>query len=244
MSVYRHYERIAAGYDGLWTYSAEFVDGFAGAVVEALALTRDDAFVDLGAGTGLYAKAIAARVGFTDGILCVDPVWPLLSQAESPGIRVAAMDAAEFSVSDLPATKILIKEAIHHVESPERVLAALATKLPAGGRILVAMLPRTIEYPLFRQAVDDFEQRQPSPESVAAPLRSAGLEVVVDFPSFPVEVERDRYLSMVKARYMSLLSLYDDTRLAAGIDEIAAAHPEPVFRFTDRFVFVVGSKPA
>jgi ubiquinone/menaquinone biosynthesis C-methylase UbiE len=244
MSVYRHYEQIASSYDDLWTYSGAFVDEFGGAVVKALALKPADAFVDLGAGTGLYAKAIAARVGFTDGMLCVDPVRQLVSQAESPAIRVAVMDASDFSVSDVPATKILIKEAIHHIDAPERVLAALAAKLPAGGRILVAMLPSSIEYPLFKEALDDYAQRQPHFASVAAPLRAAGLDVVVDFPSFPVEIERNRYLSMVMARYMSLLSLYDDTRLAAGVQEIAAAHPEPVLRFVDRFVFVVGSKPA
>ena len=87
------------------------------------------------------------------------------------------------------------------------------------------------------------EARVHFPATVAAALRAAGLEVVVGFPSFPVELERDRYLSMVMGRYMSLLSRYDDTRLAAGVDEIAAAHPEPVLRFVDRFVFVVGSKP-
>src|ERR1700759_900525 len=191
MSVYRHYEQIASSYDDLWTYSGAFVNEFGAAVVKALALTRADTFVDLGAGTGLYAKAIAARVGFTEGMLCVDPVRELVSQAESPAIRVAVMDAADFSVSDVPATKILIKEEIHHIDAPERVLAALAAKLPAGGRILIAMLPPTIDYPLFREALDDYEQRQPHFESVAAALRAAGLEVVVGFPSFPVELERD-----------------------------------------------------
>jgi len=48
---------------------------------------------------------------------------------------------------------------------------------------------------------------------------------------------------MVRHRYMSLLSKFDDAELENGINEIEREHPEEVLEFDDRFAFVLGRKP-
>ncbi|MFD7505354.1 hypothetical protein [Streptomyces sp. NPDC059850] len=55
-----------------------------------------------------------------------------------------------------------------------------------------------------------------------------------------LRLERERYLAMVRSRYMSVLSTFSDEELDAGIEEIRARHPEPEFVFADRFAFVLG----
>jgi hypothetical protein len=82
------------------------------------------------------------------------------------------------------------------------------------------MLPTHIAYPLFSRALELFEELQPNPADVAAVLKESSLQVDLTYESFPLSFSKDRYLRMVRNRYMSLLSVFDDDELAAGITEI------------------------
>jgi 2-polyprenyl-3-methyl-5-hydroxy-6-metoxy-1,4-benzoquinol methylase len=134
----------------------------------------------------------------------------------------------------------LVKEAIHHVEDPAAVVAGLATLLAPGGRLLVVMLPTTIAYPLFTAALELFERMQPDPEVIAALMRDSRLEAEVAYEEFELSFEKQRYLKMVQARYMSLLSHFTDTELAAGIAEIDGQYAGDRLDFPDRLAFVLG----
>ncbi len=135
-----------------------------------------------------------------------------------------------------------MKEAIHHVKPSDRrwVVDGLGRLLAPGGRLLVVMLPTRIEYPLFRAALEAFERLQPDPADIASYLREAGLSADVRYHDFTLSVPKERYLAMVRERYMSLLSLFDDDEIEAGVREIDAVHPGPLLTFPDRFAFVLG----
>jgi SAM-dependent methyltransferase len=138
---------------------------------------------------------------------------------------------------------ILVKEAIHHVADREAVISGLAKLLAPGGRLLVVMLPTRIDYPLFPAAHDRFRELQPDPEVIAASMGDAGLVVSLSYDDFSLMFPTERYLAMVRSRYLSLLSLFDDEELAAGIEEIRRQHPGPKVAFRDRFAFVLGTVP-
>jgi hypothetical protein len=61
------------------------------------------------------------------------------------------------------------------------------------------------------------------------------------YESFPLTFPTERYLGMVRNRYMSLLSAFDDEQLEAGIAEIRAAHPEQEISFTEALAFALGT---
>ncbi len=71
-------------------------------------------------------------------------------------------------------------------------------------------------------------------------MRDAGLEAELTYESFPLVFPTERYLQMVRNRYMSLLSSFNDEQLEAGAAEIRAAHPEEEITFTDTLAFVLG----
>lgn len=239
----RHYSRLASDYDRLWSPDEHLTDDTAAAIVAALDLRPEDRLVDLGGGTGLHAAAVAARAGLRLPPLVVDPSRALLEQAPD-AVRTRVEDALAFARSPEPFDKLLIKEMVHHLEPAERaaVLGELAGALPGGGRLLVVMLPPTIDHPLFGAALERFEQAQPHHDNIAAELRRAGLATEVSFVDRPLVVARDRYVDMLRGRYMSLLSGFDDAELEAGIAEVLAAHPEPELRFTYRLAFVLGRR--
>src|SRR5262249_59177838 len=108
---------------------------------------------DIGCGTGLYSRQMAAA-GAT--VICADPSQAMLDQL--PGdpalvpVRASAQDIAGHRVA-LPAQRLdpaVVKEAVHHIPASDRqaVLNGLAGLLAPGGRIVIAMLPARIRYPL------------------------------------------------------------------------------------------------
>lgn len=241
-----HYEELAADYDEHWVYGPDYIPWMSARITEALRLTPADRIADIGSGTGLFAREVAATLRARHPILCIDPSAAMLDQLGSPTpaglapLVASAEDIADGRVT-LPYEQLdamWLKESVHHLSDPARTLSGLADRLAPGGRLLVVMLPLTIRYPLFDAALARFEELQPDPNDIVGHLRDAGLDAELGHVEHELRIDKERYLGMVRARYMSLLSTFSDSELEKGIEEMRAAHPEPVLVFPDRFAFV------
>jgi SAM-dependent methyltransferase len=243
-----HYQRVAARYDDLWTYDPDYVRQFSRAMIDALRLIPSDAVADVGCGTGLYTRQLAEDLRPTRPVLCVDPTPAMLDRLPaSPGLRPLLASAEDLASGHVglpeagPLDAVIMKEAIHHVADRRGVLAGLASMLSRHGRILVVMLPTSIQHPLFRAAHDRFEALQPDPDEIVDLLAEAGLRASVSRRTFHTAIERGRYVQMLESRYMSVLEEFSDSELAAGIEQFRWAYrDDPVIRFDDHFAFVTG----
>lgn len=244
-----HYDRLASGYNDHWVYSEPFMAWMTKSIVSRLPLAvqgteAPQVVADIGCGTGLFASRLTAHGPV---VLCVDASAKMLANLPDQPRLIPVLASAEEVASGTVALPyqafdaILIKDVIHHIPLATRdaVIAGLARMLAPGGRLLVVTLPRRLDYPLFPAALDAFERHQPHPDEIADQLREAGLSVDITYDGFPLSFSRERYLRMVRDRYLSVLSLFDDTTLEAGMADIAA-RPEETFEFVDRFAFVVG----
>ena len=240
-----HYDRLAASYDQNWAYSPAYITWMTSCILDRAATGPGQVVADIGCGTGLYSRQLAAA-GAT--VICADPSQAMLDQL--PGdpalvpVRASAQDIAGRRVA-LPAQRldaIVIKEAVHHVPASDRhaVLNGLTGLLAPGGRIVIAMLPAQISYPLFTAALRRFESLQPDPADIAAVLSGADLETELSYDSYTLTFETDRYLAMVRNRYMSLLADFTDAELERGITEIRERFPGDRMEFADRFAFIRG----
>jgi SAM-dependent methyltransferase len=239
-----HYDRLAATYDENWAYDPDFVEWMTGCILRRLQITDGDVVADIGCGTGLFARGLAQHAA---AVVCVEPSAAMLAQVPASDrllpVRAGAEDVAAGRVA-LPHDRydaVLLKEVLHHVGDRAAVIAGLTRLLRPGGRMLVAMLPTRISYPLFAAALKLFTDQQPDPAGVADEMRSAGLDVGLTYESLPLIVSTDRYLQMVRNRYMSLLSHFDDAQLEAGVAEIRRANPGGKIAFTDTFAFILGT---
>lgn len=240
-----HYDRLADRYDENWAYSPEFIRWMTDGILGRLSLSSRDLMLDLGCGTGLYSRGLGEHTGT---VVCADPSPAMLEQLPADEglipLCAGAEDLAEGRITPPHDgyDAILLKEVLHHVADPPQVLAGLARLLRPGGRILVVMLPTTIDYPLFEAALTLFRERQPDPEDVATAMDRSGLRAELTYDAFPLTFTVERYTRMVRDRYMSLLSSFDDAEIEAGISEIRREHPGPEVHFLDRFAFILGTK--
>jgi ubiquinone/menaquinone biosynthesis C-methylase UbiE len=238
-----HYDRLASAYDQNWAYSRDFLEWMSGCILARLRVNHGDRTVDVGCGTGLYARRLADQTGC---VVCVDPSVRMLEQIpHDPRLVVVRASAEDLACGSVlpPGDRfeaILVKEAIHHVTDQVAVIGGLARLLAPGGRLLVVMLPTSIEYPLFQAAHDRFRELQPDPQAIAAAMSDAGLAVELSYDDFPLAFPIERYVTMVRDRYLSLLSMFDDEELAAGVAEIRHRYPGERVEFRDRFTFVLG----
>jgi ubiquinone/menaquinone biosynthesis C-methylase UbiE len=241
-----HYDRLAATYDHNWTHSPDFITWMNDRIQERLTITAGDAAADIGCGTGLFSRGLAARAA---AVTCADPSAAMLAQVPASDTITTVQASAEDLASGrvVPPrdhyNAILVKEALHHVAAGDRgsVISGLVRLLAPGGRLLVVMLPTRITYPLFPEALALFESRQPDPAVIAGLMRAAGLEAELNYDGFPLAFETGRYLQMVRDRYMSLLSAFTDEELDAGIARIRRDNPGEQVSFTDTFAFVLGT---
>jgi ubiquinone/menaquinone biosynthesis C-methylase UbiE len=244
--TWAHYDRLAPVYDQNWAHSSEFLEWMSGCILARLRISEGDRVVDVGCGTGLYARRLAECTGC---VVCVDPSARMLEQISDDPRLMAIQASAEDLVcgpAPLPADRfeaILIKEAIHHVTNRVAIISGLASLLTPGGRFLVVMLPTRIEYPLFQAALDRFCELQPAPEEIAGAMGDAGLTVELSYNDFPLVFPTERYVTMVGDRYLSLLSTFSDEEIAAGMKEIRRRYPGERVEFRDRFAFVLGTAP-
>lgn len=243
--IQKHYEDLADNYDEFLYWSPGFVGTLADKIVDMLDLKPDDTLVDIGGGTGMYSLALLDRVSLKKPVTVVDPFPEMLRRIpeEAPIIPVAA-DAVEFSAEAPACSKVLMKEAIHHVDRKAELIGNLYDRLDRGGRVLLVHVdPNLVEYPLFDAALENARKSFADPDELMELLAGAGFEARRDHLAYHHEVSAGHYHRMTERRYMSILTSLPDEQLSAGLDEMRARDAgTDTLRFTETFSYVLGIK--
>lgn len=84
-----HYDRLASVYDQNWAYSQDFLEWMSRCVLARLRVNHGDRIMDVGCGTGLYARRLADQTG---SVVCVDPSVRILEAIHHVTDRAAGIE--------------------------------------------------------------------------------------------------------------------------------------------------------
>jgi ubiquinone/menaquinone biosynthesis C-methylase UbiE len=243
-----HYQRLAETYERNWADRPQYVAWMADKIMAWLEPSPGARIADIGSGTGLFLSRLMEVASPDAPIICVDPSQPMLDLLpDDPRLTPLCATAEQIAIGEIKmpfdtVDAFVFKEAVHHVKDIPGTLSGLADRLNPGGRILIVSLPPRLDYPLFKAALDRFAEGQPEPNDMAAAMRESGLIVDNTIEEFPVTIDREHWISLVRNQWMSVLSTFTQEEVAAGIDEIRDRYPEPQITYADRFAFVRGIK--
>lgn len=150
------YGRVAPLYDAALTpYRLFGVDRSREQMVDALDLSEGETVVDLGCGTGANFRHLRERVGETGQIVGVDLSKDMLDQAEKyvrrngwANVELVQGDVVEYRLP-VEARCVCAAFAMEMVPDYDRLIAYLASALPAGGRLAVLGLKYPERWPAW-----------------------------------------------------------------------------------------------
>jgi ubiquinone/menaquinone biosynthesis C-methylase UbiE len=118
-------------------------------IVKAIRVVPGMVVADVGAGTGLFTRLFAERVGPTGKVYAVDISAPFLKHiaAESKQrghLHVQVVQGSHDSINlpEQQADVVFLCDTYHHLEHPERVLASIHRALRPEGRLVIVELDR------------------------------------------------------------------------------------------------------
>ena len=243
--VENHYKNLSENYDDYLLYSPAFVRTLTKKMIQMLDIKEDDVFVDLGGGTGMYTKDILDQVPLKKPAILVDPFAEMLSQAESHyKIECKQYDGLAFSALEGKYDKVLMKEAVHHIEDKDLLFQNLFERLSPGGQLLLAHVPPELDYPLFKKALDKVRTWHADPEDLNRTLKKTGFQVNHEYLKYPQSIPKQKYIDMVRTGYMTVLSSFSDEEIEEGIKEMETnLSGKEILEFEDHFDFISAWKP-
>jgi ubiquinone/menaquinone biosynthesis C-methylase UbiE len=243
-TVQKHYSRLAERYDDYLHYSDDFVRSLTSKMIHKLQLQTDDRFVDLGCGTGMYSLDILDQVGLVHPVIGVDPFPQMLAKIPKDApIEPVPLDALAFSAREGTYDKILMKEAVHHVDDKALLFSNLFERLSARGRLLLVHVPPKVAYPLFDKALERALGWHANPDELVALLQRTGFRVERDGLDYQHAIPKEQYLQMVERCYMSVLSSFTADEIRDGLAEMDRKYKDvETLRFVDHFDYITGVK--
>jgi len=236
-----HFDTIADIYNKVWYFSESYQTSMLDYIVRLLQLNSDDSLVDIGGGTGVYTKLIQDAVGLRRAY-CVEPSKNMYLEAcKLDNIEARHADAEGFMILNLEFSKVLLKEAIHHIPDRETLWHYLREKLPAHGRVLIVTRPQNIALPLFEQAKEVFRRKQPHHETLLNELISCGFEAEMTRHPYTFVLDKPTWFEMIRNRFMSDLAGFTEEEIEAGLQEIDAQYPGKDLEIPDTILYIAAS---
>jgi SAM-dependent methyltransferase len=197
---------IAENYDGLRPHAPQ-------QAVDWLVPSGCDVAVDVGAGTGLFTRALAEKAAH---VIAVEPdarMRAVLS-ARSPGVRAVEGRGESIPLPDASADAVFVSSAWHWMD-PERAVPEIGRVLRDGGRFGLIWTSRDREVD-WVVGLD----RLPGDEASEAERFRRHLDVVLPDPQIFGDIARETF------RFVRTMSVEDVIAMLGTYSRVIVASPQ------------------
>jgi ubiquinone/menaquinone biosynthesis C-methylase UbiE len=199
-------------------------------VAEATTLRPGSVALEVGCGTGNYARALESIVPAVE-LIGLDVSEPMLREARASTTRVSLVraDASRaIPLADRTVALTFAVDVIHHLADLEGFFLEAARVLEEAGRLtIVTDTPENLPHrsmPKFFPEVIDLElDRLPSMERMDGASKAAGLDLLLHETVAGVIELTDTFLSQLQAKCSSALRTLTPAAHAAGMGRVRAA---------------------
>ncbi|MDY7004205.1 MAG: class I SAM-dependent methyltransferase [Cyanobacteriota bacterium] len=246
-----HYANVGTAYNQAFFYedNSDYQRWQLGKVLHHLRLQPTDQAIDLGCGTGVFTSAIYTKAGLTKNILAVDPSQSMLNLAQNlPGMTIHCSEMESFvKERSIGYDKVLMKEVIHHISSPDltELYRGIYRQLHQGGILLTVTRPAIVHYPFFQAALEQWvKQTQAHTADILAQyMEDTGFSVSSQTYYYPIQISTNKWLEMIRNRFWSTFSYFNDEELEAGINELTIKYAQTdVLKFEEALIFIEAVK--
>ncbi|WP_419770581.1 MAG: methyltransferase domain-containing protein [Candidatus Marinarcus sp.] len=239
----KHYDNIADDFDKNWSFTPEYMHWMVTKIIELLDFKNSDIFVDIGAGTGLYTKKIESEVAFNEPIYFVEPSLDMTNIANEYNKFTLYNETSEdFLNRNKKFDKILFKEVIHHIFNREAMWEKLFLQLNHNGKFLLITRPQNTKIPLFKKAKEKFKANQPDYKLFEKEAKKVGFKIDTTIESFNFSVDKQKWYTMLRERFMSDLAEFTREDIEKGIEELENQLSNNNIVIEDEIIFIVGHK--
>ncbi len=229
-----------------------------------LALTGRERVLDFGCGTGLVARTLAKRAGFTGEIAAIDISDGLIAMGRRYATAEGIADRVSFHSGDAHRSNlpeggfdvIIAHTLISHVADPAAVLLEARRLLQPKGRIVVF----DGDYASFTFTTDDPDHGKAMDEALAGSLvaqprvmrimprllDAAGLSLIDAYPSIVADIGRADFFAAALASFRVLLpkaGLLNVEQTNNYIDGLEKASAERRFFGASNFYTYIARRP-
>ena len=244
-----HYTNVATSYNQAFFIQdgSDYQRWQLGHVLHHLRLKATDQVVDLGCGTGVFSSVLYTKAGLTQNILAVEPSQSMLNHAQTlPGLTTHCADALSF-VQDqaIRYDKILMKGMVHHIPRADlpQLYRGVYQQLHQGGILVTVTRPVIVYYPFWKAALERWQKQTYPVDTLVKDMCGAGFSVSYQTYYYPVQIAKNQWFEMIRNRFWSTFSYFNDEELEAGLAELKAKYAQTdVLKFEEALILIEAVK--
>ena len=225
-----------------WLSSVKYINSFNQFILKQVNLDKHSRILDIGCGRGKILGNLSNKLKLSKKPIGLDIEN---HKDKSKKIIFKKIDALSFvSKTKLTFDLILIKQTIHLLKKKQakKLLSICKNKLNPNGKIIILSLdPKKNEIPTFPLMKEMLRISLNKDEKLFDLIFKNKSKLNIKKFTYEVKILKNKYLQMIRNRYMSTLLNFTDEELKNGIIEIKNDYGN-LLKFKDRLICFILKK--
>ena len=221
-----------------WLSSKNYIQSFNVFLLKQIKLNSNSHILDIGCGRGKILGSLSSRLKLKNKPIGIDIEIHRDRDKRIDFKKIEAIKYLENNKNKFDL--ILIKQTIHLLDFSEikRLISLCKTKLKEKGEILIFTLETSKnEIPTFLLMKKRLNISLNRDKKIINFLSKLYPSVKKNKFSFKVKISRDKYLEMIKKRYISILLSMSSDQISKGIDEMNYKYRK-ILTFHDKLICI------
>jgi ubiquinone/menaquinone biosynthesis C-methylase UbiE len=215
-----------------WLSSKSYISQFNKFLKTKINFNKNSKILDIGCGRANIISALQKKYKFKDKPIGIDVV---ASKDVKKNISFKRIDALKYLKKQKKYDLILIKQTVHFFSKTNLInLLNLAKKSlnPKGKILIFSLKTKNNRIPCFKKMEKNLEESLKRDEKLFKLIKKNLKEISYANFNFKVNISKQKYVKMIRDRYISCLLNMSNKEIKLGISEIKSNYKNQI-KFTD-----------